>query len=272
MALPEFQVNVLRTLAERRKAGGESYVAGGVALNQALGAARISRDIDLFHDTDGALAISWAQDRQSLQAAGYSVETIRENMAFVEALVGRNGETVLIQWARDSAYRFFPLMEDAILGLTLHPLDLATNKALALVGRLEPRDWVDMLECHERLQRLGYLLWAACGKDPGYTPDFLLGEAARQRYAQAELDSLHFGGDRPDAAALGHRWKTAVAEARELINALPPTQVGCCVLGLDGQLYSGESDDLQRDLPGGKILFHAGHIGGVWPMIKNQTG
>jgi hypothetical protein len=32
-------------------------------------------------------------------------------------------------------------------GLTLHPFDLATNKVLALVGRTEVRDWVDMVEC-----------------------------------------------------------------------------------------------------------------------------
>ncbi len=42
MALSEHQVAVLRILADRRKTGGESYVAGGVALNQALGAPRVS--------------------------------------------------------------------------------------------------------------------------------------------------------------------------------------------------------------------------------------
>ena len=33
------------------------------------------------------------------------------------------------------------------MGLALHPFDLATNKVLALVGRLEARDWVDVLTC-----------------------------------------------------------------------------------------------------------------------------
>ena len=36
MALSEHQVAVLRILADRRKAEGESYVAGGVALNQGI--------------------------------------------------------------------------------------------------------------------------------------------------------------------------------------------------------------------------------------------
>lgn len=270
MALSQHQVNVLRLLAVRRKAGGESYVAGGGALNQLLGAPRLSRDIDLFHDTDEALARSWAEDRNQLQTAGFSVKPVRESVAFVEALVGQNGEQVLIQWARDSAFRFFPLVEDSLLGLTLHPLDLATNKVLALAGRLEPRDWVDVLECHERLQHLGYLLWAACGKDPGYTPDFLLGEAARQHYAQVELNSLAFEGPPPDAASLSRRWKVVVAEAHELFAVLPPAEAGHCVLEMGGTIYRGTAADLRLDLPAGRILFHPGRIQGVWPTIKNN--
>jgi hypothetical protein len=43
-----------------------------------------------------------------------------------------------------------------------------TNKLLALVGRVEVRDWIDIIESSERIQPLGYLAWAACGKDPGY--------------------------------------------------------------------------------------------------------
>ena len=32
-----------------------------------------------------------------------------------------------------------------LMGLVLHPLDLATNKILAMAGRMEPRDWIDVL-------------------------------------------------------------------------------------------------------------------------------
>ena len=53
MALTAFQRDVCRVLAGRRRAGGESYVAGGIALNVALAAHRLSRDLDLFHDTTG---------------------------------------------------------------------------------------------------------------------------------------------------------------------------------------------------------------------------
>ena len=51
MALTDFQRSVCRLLAQNRIQSGESYIAGGVALNVALQAPRLSRDIDIFHDS-----------------------------------------------------------------------------------------------------------------------------------------------------------------------------------------------------------------------------
>lgn len=48
----------------------------------------------------------------------------------MEALVSRRGQDLIVEWTRDSAFRFFPLVEENDLGLTLHPFDLATNKVL----------------------------------------------------------------------------------------------------------------------------------------------
>jgi hypothetical protein len=268
MALNSLQLTVLRLLAERRKRSGESYVAGGVALNYALQAPRISRDVDLFHDTDAALAESFRSDRTTLEQAGLEVEVLRESRAFVEATVLEKESRLLIQWARDSAYRFFPLIEDDLLGLTMHPLDLATNKVLALVGRLEPRDWIDAITCHTKLQRLGYLIWAACGKDEGYGPGLILDGASRQRYTQKELDLLDFEGERPTASLLGHAFKEAVVEAKVILDALPEEEIGCCLLQQNGTPYSELPDRLAADLSLGNVIrFHRGSIGGVWPVI-----
>ena len=66
----------------------------------------------------------------------------------------------LARWYWSLGRECFPLMEHEQLGLTLHPFDLATNKILAMVGRLEVRDWVDVINADRRLQPLGYLLWA----------------------------------------------------------------------------------------------------------------
>ena len=176
MALTAFQRTICRLIAGQRLASGEIYIAGGVALNTLTGAERVSRDIDLFHDSVAAVTTNWNADRWLLKNKGYCVDAQSEREAFVEAIV-QGDENVIMQWAADSAFRFFPLVEHEDFGLTLHPFDLATNKVLALVGRLEARDWVDVIHCHERIQRLGYLAWAASGKDPGFSPGAILEQA-----------------------------------------------------------------------------------------------
>lgn len=104
---------------------------------------------------------------------GYSVEVLRILASFVETF-----------------------------GLTLHPFDLATNNVMA--GRLEAREWIDVINCHQQLQSLGYLFWAACSKDPGFSPASLLNESRRRsHYSAEEISQLSFSGPTPDAAALG---------------------------------------------------------------------
>ena len=268
MALTLFQRDICRLLADRRRAAGESYVAGGVALTVALGTTRVSRDLDLFHDTLDAVTRSWDADRTLVQSAGYHVEVLRERPGYVEALVSRHGQSLLVEWARDSAFRFFPLVEHDELGLTLHPFDLATNKVLALVGRLEVRDWVDVLDCDERLQPLGYLVWAACGKDPGFTPRSLLEHARRgSRYSNEEVSALAFEGVAPDASSLAHRWTAALETADTLVRALPAAHAGEAVLTDQGRLFTGGPEELVTAVADGRLQFHPGHIGGALPNL-----
>lgn len=269
MALTTLQQDVCRRLAAARRDSGESYVAGGVALSAALETARLSRDIDVFHDTFDAVDRSWARDRALLEAAGYVVTAVRERPGYVEAIVAKNGQQIAMEWARDSAFRFFPLVEHPDLGLTLHPFDLCTNKVLALVGRLEARDWVDVIAAHQRLQPLGYLAWAACGKDPGFTPAGILEQARRSsRYTDTEISSLAFDGVPPSAAELSSTWHGALASANEILAVLPADQIGRAVLTRDGQLVGAGAAELTRSLANGRILFHAGRIGGAWPQVK----
>lgn len=269
MVLTGIQRDVCRLLAAARRRRGESYVAGGAALGEALRTARLSRDVDVFHDSVEAVTASWDEDRRSLEAAGYHVDPVRERPGFVEAIVSRADARVAMEWTRDSAYRFFPLVEHDVFGLALHPFDLATNKVLALVGRAEARDWIDVLACHEHLQPLGYLAWAACGKDPGFTPQGILSEAARaSRYTDAEISSLAFDGDVPSAADLSRRWQAALSDARPVIEKLPPAHVGEAVITADARLFTGAADALADALLAGAIAFHRGAIGGAWPRSK----
>ena len=77
MAVTRVQSDILRLLAKLRRERGESYVAGGVALNILLAAPRRSRDIDLFHDTEEALSKTWAADRQLLAGNGFALDVLR---------------------------------------------------------------------------------------------------------------------------------------------------------------------------------------------------
>lgn len=268
MAVTPFQSGILRLLAQNRRALGESYVAGGVALNLLLKASRRSRDIDLFHDTETALREAWRIDRERLLTAGYRLDVLRESPSFVEARVALDDGQTEMQWVRDSAFRFFPLVEDELLGLALHPFDLATNKTLAMAGRLETRDWVDLLRADECLQPLGLLVWAACGKDPGYNPASLLSAIRSHHYCQEEVDMLDFAGRTPDAAELGRRWHAALSEAGHLAGSLPPEYAGTCVLTDDGTYFCGDTRQLTEALARKKIVFHKGRIRGAWPQVR----
>lgn len=269
MALTGLQQVVCQLLAQSRIESGESYVAGGVALNTVLERSRISRDLDLFHDTETALQVSADRDRALLEASGFALQLVRERPGFVQAIAQREDASVTIEWVRDSAYRFFPLMTHPLFGLTLHPFDLATNKVLALVGRVEVRDWIDTISCTEAVQPLGYLAWAACGKDPGYSPLGIVEAAARTaRYSRAEVEALAFEGPPPDAGLLSQRWHRAVDEARALLSELPVEQAGKAVLRAGGELYRGDLAALVSDLRAGTLAFHEGSIRGAFPTVR----
>jgi hypothetical protein len=235
----------------------------------ALEAQRVSRDIDLFHDTTEAVVAAWLADRAVLLEGGYAVTTVQERPGFVQAMVARGPDSVLVEWLRDSAFRFFPLVEHEVLGLTLHPFDLATNKVLALVGRVEARDWVDTIACDERVQPLGYLAWAACGKDPGFSPVGLLGHARRSsRYSAEELSALAFEGSPPDPEELATRWRRALDAADRVVAVLPAVRAGQAVLTRDGALFRDDVGALSAALDQDLVVFHPGRIGGAVPQLR----
>jgi hypothetical protein len=246
-------------------------VAGGAALNELISGPRVSRDIDLFHDTAEAVAASWDADRHLLERHGFQVHALRERPSFVEAEVRAHGEAVRMEWARDSAYRFFPLIQHDELGLVLHPFDLATNKVLALIGRLEVRDWVDVIRRAEHLQPLGYLAWAASGKDPGVGPAAILQEAARSsHYSADEVAELAFEGTHPDAGELSKRWRDQLEGARRVVQVLPAEEIGKAVLMANGTLFTSDAGEVSAALARGEMLFHPGRIRGAYPRILSS--
>ena len=267
MALTEQQEVILRLLARNRIENPESYVAGELALNYKLGTPRLSRDIDIFHDSNKAMVHSWEMDRDTLAANGFDVKPMRILEYFIEAEVSKDGRRMEVQWGTDSAYRFFPLQPDPVVGFTLHPLDLVANKLSALVGRTEPRDWIDVITAIKELQPFACLLSAACGKDPGFSPTSMLEYVARRRYNQVEIDEKIIPKGMYDAGELCRFWHEAVESTRKVLVDFPRAEVGKVVMTKDGKLFKGDDAALRSALAAGELEFHEGTIGGAWPRI-----
>lgn len=262
MPLGSFQVEVLRLIAGNRSP--DSYVAGATVLHRGKRTPRYSLDLDLFHDLEDSVAQSAETDAATLRTAGHDLSWLLRTPAFHRAVVRVDTQSLKIEWAQDSAFRFYPVHEDARLGYRLHDADAAVNKVLALAGRSEIRDFVDVLHLDDTYVSLGALAWAACGKDPGFTPEFLLEHAARHvAYTQRDLDRLSLR--KPlDLGILKQRWLAALAQARTLVSALPPDEVGCLYLDSD---HRPITPDPTATAFGG-LMRHRGSVHGAWPTVS----
>lgn len=229
--LTPFQQDVLRTLAANRTP--ESHVAGDAALNR--NRPRLTGDIDIFHDAAEAVQSSATADIQTLMAAGYGVDedpALRHlaSPLFVERIVTRDAQLTRLQWAADSAVRFLPPVHDLLFGFRLSDPDLAVNKVLALAGRSAARDVVDIVALHDSGFPLLALVWAAPGKDPGFSPALLLEWITRNACRITPQDWRSVGSSVPvDRVAVKAALLEAVDEARSSLQALPP--------GPSGQLF-----------------------------------
>jgi hypothetical protein len=118
------------------------------------------------------------------------------------------------------------------------------------------------------VQPLGLLAWAACGKDPGFSPASILEEARRTaRYSDVEIRALDFGGEAPDARELARTWKAQLESARLVLEILPAEEAGRAVLDSTGRLFRGGPEDLRQALASGLVVFHAGSIRGALPTV-----
>ena len=225
MPLTRFQGHIARLLATNRSP--DSHLAGGAALHMEPRSDRYSNDLDYFHDSAERVATAFEADRKLLLADGCSVNIDMNQPGYLRALVQKGDESTKIEWAHDSAWRFMPTVLTDDYGYVLHPIDLAVNKVLALVGRNEVRDFVDVLRCHRDVLPLGALCWAAAGKDPGFTPLSLL-ELLRRRgvHRPEELARLHLATP-VDLPTLKSEWLAALDSADAFIRSRPPEEVGC---------------------------------------------
>ena len=266
MPLTTFQRELLAALADAPT--DDRYLAGGAAMHFAPNSIRYSDDLDFFHDSEVRVAAACAADSERLKRAGYVIAVELSLPGFVRAVVRRGDQSTRVDWAHNSAWRFMPLVRDPLGGLLLHPIDLAINKALALAGRDEPRDFVDILFVHDRVLRLAGLNWAAVGKDPGFTPLSLLELLKRRgRYRPEDFDRLQLASafDVPRAK---QTWLAALAEAEAFARARPPEEIGCLYYSARQEAFVMPRTDASLADQG--VAPHYGAPGGVLPRLTDS--
>lgn len=262
MPLSGIQADTLRLIAANRSP--DSYVAGATVLHRAEDTPRYSADLDLFHDIEESVARSAETDAATLGAAGYELSWLLRAPTVHRAVARAGTRSLTIEWAQDSAFRFYPVQEDDRFGFRLHDTDAAINKVLALAGRSEIRDFVDVLHLDETHLPLGALAWAACGKDPGFTPDFLLEHAARHvAYTQSDVDRLSLR-EPLDLRDLKRRWLGTLERARALVAVLPPDEIGCLYVDTDRRPVA--PDPTSDRFP--SLVRHRGCVRGAWPAVS----
>jgi hypothetical protein len=166
-------------------------LAGGAALIARGDVQRQTRDLDFFGLTGEAVDRLLPAAERALQAAGLEVERIQVNPGFARLIVGRGEERTELDLAADA--RLFPV-EPALPAPMLAGEELAADKLLALFGRAEARDFVDLLALEPRygLERLCRL---AAEKDRGFAPAVfaeMLGRFGRLRRDEFELDDARY--------------------------------------------------------------------------------
>ena len=260
MPLTNYQASLARLLSENRTF--DSYLAGGAAILIEPNTMRYSRDLDYFHDSEARVAEAFSTDRNLLETAGYSIDVDLNQPGFVRAIVRMGEHAAKVDWARDSDWRFMPTVRDDRVGFVLHPVDLAVNKVLALAGRDEARDVLDALHLHRHLLVLGALCWAACGKDPGFTPLSLLGLLRRRGRIRAE-DLARLDLTKPvDLHSVKTSWLEALDSVEPFVASRPSEEIGCLY-------FSASQREFVDPREASDSVPHFGRPGGVLPRIAD---
>lgn len=254
MPLTKLQFHVLRLVAAERSP--DSYIAGGVAVNRQ--GPRYSGDIDIFQDSEQRLEAAAEADAKALMEAGLKFSWKKIQSGKREAELEGLGDKMRLEWAHDSAFRFFPTQRDELFGYVLHPVDLATNKASAAADRREQRDIVDLVTIHDSILPLGAVICAAVGRFPGQSPEEMLSEITRHsRFTAEEFRVL--ATERPiDVPGLHRRIRSMLEDAERFISRIPSDAVGFVFLDA-GKPVQPDVEALE------KYQRHAGASGGVWP-------
>jgi hypothetical protein len=112
---------------------------------------------------------------EALSEEGFEVDIRRESPAFVRlSVLGLDSETE-VDLAVDARLL---LLQPGVVSLVLTAEELAVDKVLAILGRAEPRDFIDLAALLHLFDRRDFFKLAV-QKDPGFTPGVFAAMAKR---------------------------------------------------------------------------------------------
>lgn len=162
--LSDFQVELANVFFSLPESAGFLLAGGGALIAQGI-VSRPTEDLDFFTSRHSGSVVA-ASDAliAAVTARGWTHELVRTGEEFRRwAITGP--ETVLVDLAVDSPASSAPTV--TIAGPSFAPDELAIRKTLALFGRAEPRDFVDVYVLHQRFDR-EETLGKAAEADPGF--------------------------------------------------------------------------------------------------------
>ena len=143
------------------------YLTGGTALSEFYLGHRFSFDLDLFtSDQELILPVSY-QIQELCVGSGLGVAVARRFASYVEFVIAGGEESLKVDLALDSPFRFAPPIESELGVLVNDFQDLQVDKLLAYYGRAEPRDAVDLFFILQHTTS-SELFELAAQKDPGF--------------------------------------------------------------------------------------------------------
>lgn len=156
-------IGILASLPDQN----QFYLTGGTALAEYYLGHRLSFDLDYFTGVENLVLPFSYQIESACQKNNLPFKVIRRFATFVQLQVERGNESLKIDLALDSPYRFEkPVFSNEGIFVNDYP-DLRVDKLLAYFGRAELRDAVDLYFIIQRESR-ELLLELAMQKDPGF--------------------------------------------------------------------------------------------------------
>ena len=207
----------------------EFALAGGAALIARGDVDRKTRDLDYFSPNVAEIHSFVPEVESALRSAGFEVFRGLESTTFVRLEVRDGTNVTEVDFGTDA--RLLPV-ERSPFGPVIAGEELAVDKLLAVFGRAEPRDFIDLAAVSDRYG-LENLAIKAIGKDAGFDPQVFNSMLARfDRLLRQEFEI-------PDAAY--ERLERAVQRWRDLTIDLTHDE-------LDRQIGRDRGDDTGLEL------------------------